>query len=66
MLYLNPCTAKLNNLSFHPVEVVSRYRDPQLQVVENYSYLFNFISKHCKFWCLNIRSFPNNSDSTGL
>ena len=29
------------NLNFHPLEVVSRYRDPQLQVAENYSYLFN-------------------------
>ena len=26
---------------FHPLEVVSRYRDPQLKVGENYSYLFN-------------------------
>ena len=25
------------NLDFHPLEVVSRYRDPQLQVGENYS-----------------------------
>ena len=28
-------------LNFHPLEVVSHYRDPQLQVDENYSYLFN-------------------------
>ena len=28
--------AKLNNLNFHPLEVLSRYRDPQLQVGENY------------------------------
>ena len=27
-------TAKLNNLNFHPLKVVSRYRDPQ-QVGEN-------------------------------
>ena len=32
---------KLRNLNFHPLEVVSRYRYPQLQVGENYSYLFN-------------------------
>ena len=37
----NPQSAKLNHLNFHPLEVVSRYRDPQLQVGENYSYLFN-------------------------
>ena len=33
--------AKLIYLNFEPLEVVSRYRDPQLQVVENYSYMFN-------------------------
>ena len=39
--HVNPCPAKLIYLDFHPLEVVSRYRDPQPQVVENYSYLFN-------------------------
>ena len=34
---INPLTAKLFNLNFHPLEVVSRWRDPQLQVSENYS-----------------------------
>ena len=33
--------AKLIYLNFQPLEVVFRYRDPQLQVGENYSYLFN-------------------------
>ena len=28
-------TAKLNNLGFHPLEVESCYRDPQLKVGEN-------------------------------
>ena len=28
-------------LNFHLLEVVSRYREPQLQVCENHSYLFN-------------------------
>ena len=37
----NSCSAKLNNLISQPLEVVSRYRDPQLQVAENYSWLFN-------------------------
>ena len=37
-LLTNPDAAKLINLNFHPLEVVSRYRDPQLQVDENYSY----------------------------
>ena len=32
---------KLIYLNFQPLEVVSRYRDPQPQVVENYPYLFN-------------------------
>ena len=34
---LNPLTAKLFNLNFYPLEAVSRWRDPQLQVLENYS-----------------------------
>ena len=33
----NPLTAKLFNLNFHPLEVVSRWRDTQLQVSVNYS-----------------------------
>ena len=32
-----PSTAKFINWNFHPLEVVSRWRDPQLQVSENYS-----------------------------
>ena len=32
MKLINPLTAKLFNLNFHPLEVVSRWRDPQLQV----------------------------------
>ena len=34
----NPYSAKLIYYNFQPLEVVSRYRDPQLQVGENYSY----------------------------
>ena len=34
---INPLTAKLFNWDFHPLEVVSRWRDPQLQVSENYT-----------------------------
>ena len=30
--YVNSISAKLLNLNFHPLEVVSRYHDPQLQV----------------------------------
>ena len=33
---------KFNNLNFHTLEFVSRYRDLQLQVGENYPYLFIF------------------------
>ena len=57
----------VNNLHFHPLEVVSRYRDPQLQVAENYAYL-------CNLRPLNIETFtnfavyrpiPQNSDLIG-
>ena len=41
----NPYPAKLINLNFQPLEVVSGYRDPQLQVAENYLYLFDMIFK---------------------
>ena len=37
---LNPCSAKIDYLHFHPLEVVSRYRDSQLQVGENVLYLY--------------------------
>ena len=34
---INALTAKLSNWNFHLLEVVSRWRDPQPQVSENYS-----------------------------
>ena len=38
VIYLvTPSTAKLFNINIHPPEVLSRWRDPQLQVSENYS-----------------------------
>ena len=42
--YSNPCPAKLI-LNFQLLQLVSRYRDPQPEVVENYSYLFNLRPK---------------------
>ena len=36
-MFFNPLTAKLFNFNFHPLEVVSRWRDPQPQASENYS-----------------------------
>ena len=47
----NPLTARLLNLNFHPLEVVSRWRDPQLQVSENYSYLTKFCWLMSRFIC---------------
>ena len=34
MICVNPLPAKLSYLNFHQLKVVSRYRDPQLQVGE--------------------------------
>ena len=48
MSIIKPYPAKLIYLNFHPLEVASRYRDPQLQVGENYSYLFNLRTIICK------------------
>ena len=45
---VNHCSAKLIYLNVYHLEVVSRYRDPQLQVRENYSYLLNSRSLLCK------------------
>ena len=33
--HIKPKRDRLQNVNFHPLAVVSRYRDPQLQVVEN-------------------------------
>ena len=45
---INPYPAKLIYLNFQPLKIVSRYREPQLQVAENYSYLFNMTPDICK------------------
>ena len=51
---LNPLTAKLFNLNFYPLEVVSRWRDPQLQVSENYSDLTKWRSTLFKYcWLIS-------------
>ena len=49
-------------LIIHPLEVVSRYRDPQLQVAENYSYLFSVSTNISKFRCFYTHFIPNTSD----
>ena len=46
---VNPLTVNLFNLNFHPLEVVSRWRDPQLQVSENYSDLTKWRSTVFKY-----------------
>ena len=50
--FINPLTAKLFNMNFYPLEVVSRWRDPQLRVSENYSDFTKWRStvfKYCRF-----------------
>ena len=50
----NPLTAKLFNLNFHSLEVVCRWRDPQLQVSENYSDLTKWRSTVFKYcWLMS-------------
>ena len=56
---VNPLTAKLFNLNFHPLEVVSRWRDPQLQVGENYSDLTKWRSTFFKY-CWSMSHFIHN------
>ena len=51
-------TAKLFNFNFHPFEVVSRWRDPQLQVSENYPDLTECRPTYIKsFWLLSLFIF---------
>ena len=61
-IYLLNCKIKINNLNSHPLEVVSRYRDPQFQVNETYFYLLNL--QIVLFKQLQSIS-PNNSDLIG-
>ena len=49
----NRYPAKIIYSIFHPLEIVSRYREPQLRVVEKYAYLFNLRSNICKYLCLD-------------
>ena len=60
--FLSPLTPKLNHYNFHALEVVSRYRDPQLQVRENYSHMISLWPDMCTYWSLNAHFVPNNSD----
>ena len=46
---------------FHPLVVVSRYRDPQQQVGENYSYLFILRPNICESLCLSTHFFLNDN-----
>ena len=55
--------AKILYLNFYPLQVVSRYRDPQLQLPKNYAYLINLRTNIYKSWCLDPHFIPNNSDS---
>ena len=64
-LRVNPYAPKSIYLNFHPLEVVSHYRDPQLQVGEIYSYLFNLKPSIYTSWCLNTHIVPNNGDLIG-
>ena len=51
---LNPLTTKLFDHNFHSLEVVSRWRDPQLQVSENYSDLTKWRSSVFKYcWLMS-------------
>ena len=43
-------TAKLMYSKFQSIEVASRYRDPQPQLVEKYSYLFNLGSENLQIF----------------
>ena len=55
---LNPLTAKIFDLNFHPLEIASRWRDPQLQVSKNYSNLTKWRSTVFKYcWLMSYSIF---------
>ena len=54
---VNSPPAKHSYINFHPLEVVSRYRDPQLQVGEN---VFNLIANIYNSSWLNSHIIHNN------
>ena len=49
---VNPWRSELYNSNFHPLEVVSRYRDPKLQVSENFW--------DCKIWVTSYNNSVSN------
>ena len=52
-----------SNLIFHSFVVVSRYREPQLRMGENYSDVFNLRFPIFESWCLNTYFIPNNDQN---
>ena len=61
----SPYPSTLFYLNFQPLAAVSRYRDPQPQVVENYSFLLNFKPNIYKSCCLDSHFIPNNIGLNG-
>ena len=57
------CSTILSTAMYHcfqSLEVVSRYRDTQLQVSYHYSHLFNLRPNIHKYRCLNMHLIPTN------
>ena len=66
MFRIDPFPAEASQVIFHPLEVVSRYRDPQPQVGENHLHLFNLRPINiCKSSSFNTHFTRNNSDLKG-
>ena len=79
IIAFNPLTAKLIDLNFHPLEVVSRWRDPQpevrkiIQIWQNGGQLFSNVAGWCHILSLtNVvldvlikNEYPNICDTGG-
>ena len=65
---LKTLNSGLGNLNFHPLEVVSRYRDPQLQVGDKYSYFLSyFVHLFLSYFRISGVSFtPNFMDGATI
>ena len=47
---VNPWSTEIFNSNFQSLEVVSRYRDPQLQVTEFFCFFAKFMSQQTCIW----------------
>ena len=61
----DPLPAKVIYLNFHPLEVGSRYRNPQLPTGWELLIFVKFETKRLQILMFNVHFLPNNADFIG-